>query len=73
MADTGEGTLLWRVRRLEQELEYLKRDLLKQWTVAVPPPSTTKPSLFGTVRSGEVSEEMIEEAKRQMFRDVRDL
>jgi hypothetical protein len=72
MAQTQEEGLLSRVHRLEQELEQLKRALL-QHVSAQPPRSVKKPSLFGCVRGGDITEESIEEAKQSLFRDLKDL
>lgn len=72
MANAQEETLLYRVHRLERELEQLKRALLQQ--LAAPPAHATgKPSLFGCVRGGDVTEEMIEEAEQSVFRTLEDL
>jgi hypothetical protein len=72
MADAQEETLLYRVHRLEQELEQLKRALLQQLAVQ-PAHPTGKPSLFGCVRGGDVTEAGIEEAQRGLFRNLDDL
>lgn len=72
MAHAQEEVLLSRVHRLEQELEQLKRALL-QHVSAHPPDSAKKPSLFGCVRGGDVTEAIIEEAKQSVFRDLKDL
>ena len=72
MADMQEETLLYRVHRLEQELEQLKRALLQQLVVH-PAHSTGKPSLFGCVRGGDVTEEVIKEAEQSLFRNLEDL
>lgn len=64
---------LERVDRLERELEQLKRDLIRSLPTASAEMVEEKPSLFGSVRGGDVSEELIEEAKRELFRDLKDL
>ena len=73
MAEAQEENFLDRIHRLEQELEHLKRDLLQQLSVHPATHSVQKPSLFGCVRSGEVSEELLEEAKQHLFRPLEDL
>lgn len=72
MAEAQEETLLSRVHRLEQELEQLKRELLQQF-VAHSAHAAKKPSLFGCVRGEDVTEEIIETAKRSLFRNLDDL
>jgi len=54
--------VLKRIGDLEREIEYIKRDLMH---LAEKPKQ--KPSLFGSVRSGDITDEMIEEAKRNLF------
>ena len=73
MAETQEESFLRRVNRIEQELEHLKRDLLQQLAAHPAALFAGKPSLFGCVRGGDISEEVIEEAKRGLFRDLKDL
>ena len=53
----------------QRQLELLKRELMK----SIQPTKVKKPSLFGSVKGGEVTEEMIEEAKRSLFRELRDI
>lgn len=71
-AQTEYG-LLERVERLEREIERLKRDLIRNLATVSVPTRPEKPSLFGSVRGGDVSEEMIEEAKRNLFRELENL
>jgi len=67
-----QETLLQRVGTLAREIECLRRDLLRsritEFQVRQP-----KPTLFGSVRGGDVTEEMIQEAKRALFRPLEDL
>jgi len=65
------GTLLERVDSLEEEIEWLKRDLLR--SLAAEPRGKKVKSLFGSVRGGDVTEEMIEEAKQALFRPLEGL
>lgn len=57
---------------LERELVKLKRDIL-HGLVAKEKPEKLKPSLFGSVRGGDVTEEMIEESKHKLFRNLVDI
>ena len=62
--------VLKRIGDLEREIEYLKRDLMHLRLEEKP---KQKPSLFGSVRGGDVTEEMIEEAKKDLFRELGDI
>ena len=59
------GTLMERVDALEGEIERLKRDLLR--SLANQPRAKRVKSLFGSVRGGDVTEKMIDEAKQSLF------
>lgn len=62
--------VLKRIGYLEREIEYIKRDLMHLRLEEKP---KQKPSLFGSVRGGDVTEEMIEEAKKDLFRELEDI
>jgi hypothetical protein len=51
--------VLKRIGDLEREIEYIRRDLMH-----LEEKPKQKPSLFGCVRGGDITEEMIEEAKK---------
>ena len=51
--------VLKRMGNLEREIEYIRRDLMH-----LEEKPKQKPSLFGCVRGGDITEEMIEEAKK---------
>ena len=68
----NQQTILKRVNTLEREMEYLKRDILRQWT-ASPHVVRRKPSLFGSVQSGDITEEMIDDARKSIFRPTLDI
>ena len=65
-------TLLRRVDALGRELEQLRRDLLRglAGTAGVP---ARKPTLFGSVKAGDITDEMIAEAQRGLLRPLDDL
>ena len=65
-------TLLQRVDALSRELEQLRRDLLRGGASSPAVPAR-KPTLFGSVRAGDITDEMIEEAKKDLFPDFDDL
>ena len=67
---TGYETLLRRVDAMEREIERLRRDLFRN-LVTKPQAKRVKPSLFGSVRGGDVTEEMIAEAKQSLFRNTK--
>jgi hypothetical protein len=73
MAEAQEEGFLDRIHKLEQELEHLKRDLLQQLSMRPTTYPAQNPSLFGCVRGEDVSEELIEEAKQHLFRNLEDL
>lgn len=59
--------LLEKISQIQRELELVKRDLLKG----------TRPrkvvSLYGSVRSADITDEIIAKAKRSLFRELKDL
>ena len=59
--------VLKRIGDLERELEYIKRDLMHLRLEEKP---KQKPSLFGSVRGGDITDEMIEDAKKDLFREL---
>lgn len=65
-------TLLRRVDALGRELEQLRRDLLRSAVGATATP-VRKPTLFGSVQAGDITQEMIEEAQRDLLRPLDDL
>jgi hypothetical protein len=58
-----------RIDLLERELATLKRDLL-HGSAARKTFKKAKPALFGCVRAGDITAEMIDESKRKLFRDT---
>jgi hypothetical protein len=68
----SQDALLKRVDAVGREIKSLKRDLLRSLATR-PQISEAKPSLFGSVRGRDVTEDMIEEAKHALFRPVDDI
>jgi len=64
--------VLKKVDSLERELARLKRDIL-HGLVFRKRSKKLKPSLFGSIRGGDITEEMIEESKHQLFRNLTDV
>lgn len=61
---------LKRIDNTQRQLELLKRELMKN---IQPTRRKVKVSLYGSVRGGDVTEDLIEEAKRSLFRDLKDI
>jgi hypothetical protein len=61
---------LQRLNHLSREVEKLKREWLLSEERRV---ITPRPSLYGSVRGDDVTEGMIEDAKKSLFRDLEDL
>lgn len=68
---SGQDPVLRRVDSLEREIEHLKRDLLRSFG-ASRRTRELKPTLFGSVQGGDVTEEMIEQSKQRLFRSFED-
>lgn len=66
------ATILKHIDVLERELEKLKRDILRSFAVREKP-EKLKTSLFGSVKGGDVTEEMIEESKHNLFRNLNNI
>jgi hypothetical protein len=64
--------LLQRVDRLGRELEQLKRDLLHSAAASQPQPDP-KPSLFGSISGGDITDNMITRAQQRLFRSATEL
>ena len=54
--------ILKRIEDLQRELEYVRRDLMH-----LEKNLKEKTSLFGTIRGGDITDEMIKEAKKDLF------
>lgn len=66
------ATILKHIDVLERELTKLKRDILSGFAV-IEKPEKLKTSLFGSVKGGDVTEEMIEESKHNLFRNLNNI
>jgi hypothetical protein len=69
---SSAGLVLRKLDGIERELAKLRRDIIHS-LVGKKDPNRTKPSLFGSVRGGDVTEKMIMESQRSLFRDLKDL
>jgi hypothetical protein len=72
LKQTDQDNLLRRIDLLGRELERLRRDLLHAQVVSFQP-EWKKPSLFGAVRAGDITPQMIEEAQQSLFRSLEDI
>lgn len=66
MADVDLQRTLEQVDTLEREIERIKRDLLQ--SLRQDREDTDVSSLYGSVEGGDITEEMVDEAKRSLFR-----
>jgi len=71
--EEGREKLLERVDALQRELEYLKRGIVRNLATLPRRGAEPKPSLFGSVRGGDITEAMVEESKQALFRDLKDI
>jgi len=65
-------TLLRRVDALSREVLQLRRELLRG-AGSQPVSAVRKPTLFGSVKAEDITDSMIEDAKRALFRPRDDL
>jgi hypothetical protein len=65
----SSAMVLKQIDILERELIKLKRDIL-HGLVAKEKPKKLKPSLFGSVKGGDVTDELIEQSKQNLFRNL---
>ncbi|MBM4241714.1 MAG: hypothetical protein FJ150_08655 [Euryarchaeota archaeon] len=66
--DSDSKNVLRKIGNLQKELEYIKRDLMH-----IEEKSEKKPSLFGSVSGEDITDEMIEKAKKDLFRETEDI
>ncbi len=69
---SSNTVVLKKIDGIERELAKLKRDVIHN-LVASRPLRKMKPSLFGSVRGGDVTEKMIQESKHNLFRKLNNL
>jgi hypothetical protein len=61
--------VLKKIDGIERELAKLKRDIIHSLVIKETP-RKMKPSLFGSVKGGDITEKMIEESKHNLFRNL---
>ncbi|MFH0813482.1 MAG: hypothetical protein V2A69_11695 [Pseudomonadota bacterium] len=69
---SSNTVVLKKIDGIERELAKLKRDVIHN-LVASGTLRKMKPSLFGSVRGGDVTEKMIQESKHNLFRKLNNL
>jgi hypothetical protein len=69
---SNNTVVLKKIDGIERELAKLKRDVIHN-LVASGTLRKMKPSLFGSVRGGDVTEKMIQESKHNLFRKLNNL
>jgi hypothetical protein len=62
--------ILEKVGNIERTLEFLKRDIIRGIELFE---KEARTSLYGSVKGGDITEEMIDEAKRALFRNLEDI
>jgi hypothetical protein len=69
---SSAGLVLRKLDGIERELAKLRRDIIHS-LIGKESPNKTKPSLYGSIKGGDITEKMIEESQRSLFRDLKDL
>ena len=69
---SSAALVLKKIDGIERELAKLKRDIIHSLIIKESP-NKAKQSLFGSIKGGDVTEKMIEESKRNLFRNLKDL
>jgi hypothetical protein len=69
---SGTALVLKKIDGIERELAKLKRDIIHSLIIKESP-KKAKQSLFGSIKAGDVTEKMIEESQRNLFRNLKDL
>jgi hypothetical protein len=66
------AVVLRKIDGIERELAKLRRDII-HGLISKDGSNKTKQSLFGSIKGGDVTEKMIEESQRNLFRNLNDL
>ena len=64
-----DTAVLDKIDGMERDLAKLKRDVIHD-LVVIRTQRKVKPSLFGSVKGGDVTEKMIQESKQNLFRNM---
>ncbi len=69
---SSAALVLKKIDGIERELAKLKRDIIHS-LIKKKTPNKAKQSLFGSIKGGDITEKMIEESQRNLFRNLKDL
>jgi len=69
----NEATLLKKINFLEHEIEELKRAIIRNIPWNKKRRRSIKSTLFGSVHSSDITEEMIDDAKHNVIRNIEDI
>jgi len=69
---SGAALVLRKIDGMEREIARLRRDVIHS-LITRKSPNKLKQSLFGSIKGGDVTEKMIEQSKRNLFRNLKDL
>ena len=69
---SNAGVVLRKIDGMEREIAKLRRDII-HGLIVKESRKKAKLSLFGSIKSGDVTERMIEESQRNVFRNMGDL
>lgn len=69
---SGAALVLKKIDGIERELAKLKRDIIHSLIIKQRS-NKAKESLFGSIKGGDVTEKMIEESQRNLFRNLKDI
>lgn len=72
MRKSSTALVLKKIDGIERELAKLKRDIIHS-LIMKESPKKSKQSLFGSIKAGDVTEKMIDESQRNLFRNLKDL
>jgi len=69
---SSAALVLKKIDGIERDLAKLKRDVIHSFIIKENP-KKAKQTLFGSIKGGDITEKMIEESQRSLFRDLKDL
>jgi ribosomal protein L9 len=69
---SSAASVLKKIDGIERELAKLKRDIIHSLVIKESA-NKAKQSLFGSIKGGDITEKMIEQSQRNLFRNLKDL
>lgn len=70
--ESGAALVLRKIDGMEREIARLRRDVIHT-LITRKSPNKLKPSLFGSIKGGDVTEKMIDESQRNLFPNLKDI